>query len=64
VVFVIESSGDGGWTATARIVTVGGVQDGRTAILSGLNAGERVVTAGQNKLYRGVRIVVDESVQL
>lgn len=63
-VFVIEPIEEGGLTASARIVTVGGVRDGRTAILDGLNAGERIVTAGQNKLYRGVRIVVDESVQL
>jgi hypothetical protein len=32
--------------------------------LDGLEAGERIVTAGQNKLYRGVRVVIDESVQL
>lgn len=63
-VFVIEPTEDGGLTASARIVTVGEVRDGRTAVLDGLNAGERIVTAGQNKLYRGVRVVVDESVQL
>jgi len=63
-VFVIEPAEEGGLTASARIVTVGGVRDGRAAILDGLKAGERIVTAGQNKLYRGVRVVVDESVQL
>jgi membrane fusion protein (multidrug efflux system) len=63
-VFVIEPTDDGGLTASARIVTVGEVRDGRTAILDGLEAGERIVTAGQNKLYRGVRVIIDESVQL
>ena len=62
-VFVIEPADEDGLTASTRIVRVGGVRDGRAAILDGLEAGERIVTAGQNKLYRGVRIVVDESVQ-
>ena len=63
-VFIIEPTDDGGLTASARIVSVGDVRDGRTAILDGLESGQRIVTAGQNKLYRGVRIVVDESVHL
>jgi membrane fusion protein (multidrug efflux system) len=63
-VFVITPTEEDGMTATARIVTVGDVREGRTAILDGLNAGERIVTAGQNKLYRDVRIVIDESVDL
>ena len=63
-VFVIEPTEDGAMTATARIVTTGDVRDGRTAILEGLAEGERVVTAGQNKLYRGVRVLIEESVQL
>jgi membrane fusion protein (multidrug efflux system) len=64
VIYVIEPVEDGGLTASARIVTVGGVRDGRAAILDGLAAGERIVTVGQNKLYRGVRVLVDESIQL
>ncbi len=63
-VFVIEAAEGGGLTTSARIVTVGGVREGRAAILNGLEAGERIVTAGQNKLYRGVRVIVDESIQL
>lgn len=63
-VFVIEATEDGSWTATVRIVRVGSVRDGRTAILEGLQAGERIVTAGQHKLYRGVQILVDDSIQL
>jgi membrane fusion protein (multidrug efflux system) len=63
-IYVIEPSENGGLTATSRIVEVGEVRDGRAAILDGLSVGERVVTVGQNKLYRGVGIVIDESVQL
>ena len=63
-VYVIEPGENGGLTATSRIVEAGEVRDGRAAILDGLSVGERVVTVGQNKLYRGVGIVIDESVQL
>ena len=63
-VFVIEPTEDGGLTASSRIVRVGSVRDGRAAILEGLEVGERIVTAGQNKLYRGVRVIVDESIKL
>ena len=63
-VFVIEATEDGSLTATVRIVRIGSVRDGRTAILEGLQAGERIVTAGQHKLYRGVQILVDDSIQL
>ncbi len=63
-VFVIEPTEDGEMTAVPRIVTVGDVREGRTAIVEGLAAGERIVTAGQNKLYRGVRVLIDEAVQL
>jgi membrane fusion protein (multidrug efflux system) len=34
------------------------------AILSGVEPGERVVSVGQNKLFRGVRILIDETVAL
>lgn len=64
LVYVIEDAKDGGLTATARIVESGQVREGRVAVLKGLEAGERVVSVGQNKLYRGVRVVIDESVKL
>jgi len=63
-VFVVEKMEDGALTATARVVTAGQVQDGRVAVLSGLQEGEQVVSVGQNKLYRGVRVVIDEDVTL
>jgi membrane fusion protein (multidrug efflux system) len=63
-VYVIEPTEDGHSTATAKIVRAGKVRDGKVAVLEGLNAGDQVVSVGQNKLYRGVRVVVDESVTL
>ncbi len=63
-VYVIEDIEDGGMTAVSRIVKVGETRDGRTAVLDNLAAGERVATAGQNKLYRGVRVLLDEDVAL
>lgn len=63
-VYVIKELEEGGMTAEARVVDAGRVEDGRVAVLDGLSAGERVVSVGQNKLYRGVRVVIDENVQL
>ena len=63
-VFVIEPTEDDQLTATAKVVRAGKVRDGRIAVLEGLNAGDRVVSVGQNKLYRGVRVIVDENVRL
>lgn len=63
-VYVIEKTEDDALTAIARVVKAGAVRDGKVAVLDGLSGGERVVTVGQNKLYRGVRVVVDENVKL
>ena len=60
----VTASGEGTLTALATVVEVGAVRDGKTAILSGLEPGARVVAAGQNKLFRGVEILVDEAVRL
>ena len=59
-----EPTDDGALTANARVVQAGKVRDGRVAVLDGLKAGDKVVSVGQNKLFRGVRVVVDESVTL
>ncbi len=60
--YVIEETEDGGKTAVARVVTSGPVRDGRVAVLSGLQPGDQVVSVGQNKLFRGVRVLIDEEV--
>lgn len=61
-VHLIEADPGGGLKTSSVIVETGEVRNGRTSLLSGINAGDRVVTAGQNKLYRGARIVIDEEV--
>jgi hypothetical protein len=33
-------------------------------VLAGLEPGDQVVSVGQNKLYRGVRVLIDENVAL
>jgi membrane fusion protein (multidrug efflux system) len=60
-VWVVVADPQGSLGAEARIVRVGETREGRSAILSGIAAGDRVVVAGQNKLYPGVKILVDES---
>jgi hypothetical protein len=61
-VYVIVEEG-GALTAQPRIVTTGASRDGRIAILEGLEGDEQIVTAGQNKLYRGAAVSIDNSVQ-
>lgn len=63
-VFVIEDTEDGDKTAVARVVQSGTVRNGKVSVLSGLEAGEQVVSVGQNKLFRGVRVLIDEAVTL
>ncbi|MEM8768356.1 MAG: efflux transporter periplasmic adaptor subunit, partial [Pseudomonadota bacterium] len=63
-IYVLSPLDEGELTAVARVVEAGVVRNGRVAVLGGLEAGERVVSVGQNKLFRGVRVVVDETVQL
>jgi membrane fusion protein (multidrug efflux system) len=62
VVYVIEQEGDD-LTVAPRIVELGDSREGRIAILAGIEAGETVVSAGQNKLYRGASVVIDPSVE-
>ena len=64
LVHVITEHEQGGLTAVTTVVQTGDVRDGKTAILSGLEPGERVVIAGQNKLFQGVKILIDEGVSL
>jgi len=62
---LIEPTEDGnGLTAKAVVVKTGQVRNSNIRVLSPLPAGTKVVTAGQNKLYPGVLVVIDEKVQL
>ena len=59
-VYVIEQR-EGALVVNPRVVETGAVADGRIAITAGLEAGEQVVSVGQNKLYRGAAVVVEDS---
>ncbi len=59
IVYVIETD-EQGLYVTPRIVTTLNSGDGQVAIEAGVSAGEQVVIAGQNKLYRGARVQIDE----
>ena len=44
-----------------RVVKTGATRDGEIAVTAGLRGGEWVATVGQNKLYKGARVTVDEN---
>lgn len=62
-VFVVEDL-DGGLVARPRVVRTGDSRSGRVAILEGLESGDQVAIAGQNKLFEGASVVIDDSVRL
>lgn len=47
-----------------RFVKAGAVREGRVAIADGLKPGDQVVTAGQNKIDQGSKVVIDNSIAL
>jgi membrane fusion protein (multidrug efflux system) len=61
-IYVIDQDKDQ-LVVNSRLVNTGDSVNGRVAVLSGLDAGERVVSAGQNKLYKGAKVKIDESVR-
>ena len=50
------------YTAKEVLVKTGGTRDGRTVLHNGVSAGDLLVTSGQNKLYNGATVTVDNSV--
>ena len=60
-VYVIQEE-EGQLRVHPKVVTTGPSRDGRIAILEGLEGNEQVVTAGQNKLFRGAAVKIDETV--
>jgi len=62
-VFVVLER-DGALVVEYRPVQTGQVRDGQVEIRSGLQAGERVVSAGHLKLRNGMEVSIDDSVQL
>jgi membrane fusion protein (multidrug efflux system) len=63
-VYVVREDSDGQLVVDAVVVKTGEVRDGRIGIAQGLQAGQQIVTAGQNKLYRGAAVQIDAAVQL
>lgn len=59
-VFVIEQQEGEGSTAVRRQIQTGSVRQGRVSVLSGLEAGEQVVSAGHNKLRSGQAVTIDD----
>ncbi len=47
-----------------RFVKAGQARDGRVHIVSGLQPGDQVVTAGQNKIDQGSKVVINNSIAL
>ena len=58
LVYVIEQD-EKGLFVSPRIVQTLGAGAGQVAIGRGVEDGEQVVAAGQNKLYRGARVRID-----
>ena len=46
-----------------KFITTGDTRGDQVAIMTGVNDGDEVVTAGQNKLHNGATIMVDNTVQ-
>ncbi|MFT7287700.1 MAG: membrane fusion protein (multidrug efflux system) [Halieaceae bacterium] len=63
LVYVIEED-EQGLFVSPRVVKPAGVRDGEIALYKGIEIGEQVVIAGQNKLYRGARVQIDQSERL
>ena len=57
-VFVIEDR-DGQSVVTRRQIETGPTRNGRVSVVSGLKAGEKVVSAGHNKLRNGQAVAID-----
>jgi membrane fusion protein, multidrug efflux system len=50
--------------AERRIVKTGTVRNGRIAITKGIAVGDKVVTAGQNKVDQGAKVVINNDIAL
>ena len=59
----IDEKGQPKLIAKQSIVITGDMRGDQVAILSGINAGDTIVTAGQIKLHNGSPVAVDNSIQ-
>lgn len=60
--YVITKAENGDLAASSVVVETGETRNGRTSIIKGIEPGAQVVSAGQNKLYRGARVAIDQEV--
>lgn len=63
-VFLIREQDDGSLAVQTRQVQTGEARDGRISITRGLEAGDRVVSAGQVKLRNGQAVSIDNSAEM
>ena len=57
-----QADGTSRLTVDQRFVEIGGRRGDQVAIMKGLQAGDRVVSSGQNKLRKGATVKIDNSV--
>lgn len=60
-VFAVEKNDNGDLVVKRRTVTTGQTRDGRVAVLSGLEAGETVVSKGLLRLRAGQKVQIQEA---
>ena len=65
ILYLLQESEGAGEAPTVESVVVrtGQEHQGRVAVYGEIQAGNRIVTSGQNKLYRGARIAIDDSME-
>lgn len=64
-VYVVEPvEGAEEWKATQLFVTLGRRSDATIEVVKGLEAGQKIVTSGQNRLSNGAKVIEDNSVAL
>ncbi|HDZ36694.1 MAG TPA: efflux transporter periplasmic adaptor subunit, partial [Marinobacter sp.] len=59
-VFAVEKNDEGDLVVNRRTITAGPTRDKRIAVLSGLKAGERVVSRGLLRLRAGQKVTVQD----
>lgn len=62
--YVLRKGEGDALTASQVFVQTGRRNDGLIEVLSGLSAGDQVVTSGQNRLSNGAAVTIDDSVDL
>lgn len=66
VYVIVEQKAEGGaapkWVAQQRFIKIGAMRGDQVSVVSGLKAGDRVVTAGQMKLRNGAAVQVNNAV--